>query len=157
MTVLIANYLSSSFQAEELSKLDGQLEKLVTQQKGLKAELEKTKGFEAIKKSLEADELTMRTKIEVINKLLQDRQKPPKVLLGLSNIIPADVWLSTFELDASEVKLSGYAMNNLQVPEFQKNLNESADFKDVTLLGQSSMKDSSGMDVVKFDFQAKRR
>jgi hypothetical protein len=157
-TILIANYLSSSFQADELAKVTRELEKLRAAQKTLKAELDKTKGFEAIKVSLEADERTMRTKIDVIQKLLVDRQKPPKVLLGLSNIIPPDVWLSNFSLTATDVKLSGYAMTNLQVPEFQKNLSESADFKDVTLVSQTSTKDpSSQIDIVHFDLEAKRR
>jgi Tfp pilus assembly protein PilN len=157
ITIMVANYLSSSYQADELSKLDRELEKLRTAQKGLKAELDKTKGFEAIKVSLENDERTMKTKIEVIQKLLTDRQKPPKLLLTLSNIIPPEMWLGSFQLTQTDVKLSGYAANNLQVPEFQKNLSESADFKDVTLVGQSTMKDAQGNDIVRFEMEAKRR
>lgn len=156
-TVMIANYLVSSFEADEIAKVNLELERLRTAQKGLKAELDKTKGFEAIKVSLENDERTMKTKIDVIQRLLVDRQKPPKVLLGLSNIIPPDVWLSSFNLTATDVKLQGFAMTNLQVPEFQKNLGESADFKDVTLINQSIYKDTTGLDIVHFELEAKRR
>lgn len=157
VTILVANYLSASFQADELSKVDKELDKLRTAQKALKAELDKTKGFEAIKISLENDERTMKQKIEVIQKLLVDRQKPPKVLLSLSNIIPPEMWLSSFTLNSTDVKLSGFAMNNLQVPEFQKNLSESADFKDVNLVDQSSSREADGTEIVKFDLEAKRR
>jgi Tfp pilus assembly protein PilN len=157
VTILVANYLSASFQADELSKLDKELDKLKTAQKSLKAELDKTKGFEAIKVSLENDERTMKTKIEVIQKLLVDRQKPPKVLLSLSNIIPPEMWLNSFTLTASDVKLTGYAMNNLQVPEFQKNLSESADFKDVNLVSQTAARDPDGSEIVSFTLEAKRR
>jgi Tfp pilus assembly protein PilN len=156
LIIFVANYLSSSFQADELKKLDDQLEKIATQGRTLKAELDKTKGFDVIKKSLEADELTMKTKIEVINKLLSDRQKPPKVLLGLSSIIPAEVWLSNFNLTQDDMKLSGYALNQLLVPEFEKLLGESADFKDVRVNSQTAATEG-GMDVVRFDITAKRK
>ncbi len=98
----------------------------------------------------------MKTKIDVINKLLSDRTKPPKVLLGLSSIIPAEVWLSVFSLNETDMRLSGFAYSQLLVPQFEKVLGESADFKDVRVNSQSSFVEN-GMDVVKFDLTAKRK
>jgi Tfp pilus assembly protein PilN len=154
---IVANYTLQSYQEEEIQKIEASIKKVAAEQVKLKGELDKTKGFEQIKKSLEGDELTIKTKIEVIQKLILDRQKPPKLLLALSNLIPNDVWLEDFKVSEGDLKLTGRALGLIQISDFMKNMSESADFTDVRLVATDTAKDGEGIEVTHFDITAKRR
>lgn len=133
------------------------IDKLKAEQTQLKLALAKTKGFEDIKKSLDADDAMIRTKINVIQKLIADRQTPPKLLLSLSAGIPSEVWLSNFKFAPDGVNLKGYSLGFNQISDFMKNLGENAYFTDLKLQSTQQGKDDTGLTVAIFELSAKRR
>jgi Tfp pilus assembly protein PilN len=157
LACMAGSYLLDGYKEDEMKKVDAALSKVTAEQTRLRAEVAKSKGFEAMKKQLEADEFSIRTKIETIEKLVADRQTPPKILLAVANTIPAEVWLQTFKMADGEASFRGYATNYNQISDFMKNLNENAYFTDLRLVGTSQTKDSGGSEAASFELSAKRR
>ncbi len=150
-------FLLDSYKKDELEKMDQKITDLTTEQSRLNVEMEKVKGFELIKKTLEADESTIRTKIQTIQKLIADRQNSPKMLFTLASGIPGEVWLSDLKLGKEDVILKGHSVGYTQISDFMKMMMESAYFKDVRLLSTLISKDDTGAEVAQFDLAAKRR
>jgi len=151
------NYFLEDLKSEELKKADNATIKLKGEQGKLKTELEQTKKYEGIKKALEGDEIVIRTKLDTIQKLLQDRTTPPKLLVAVSSAIPKEVWLSSIKVEDAAISLQGDSLDFNQVSDFMKNLNESAFFKDVALKNTQQGKDESGLETAKFELSMKRR
>jgi hypothetical protein len=123
----------------------------------LDSELSKTQGYEQTKKSLEADEKKIRTKIETIQELIRDRGTPPKILMTLSDSIPKDVWLKDFVLKDRNFKISGLSNGMDVVSDFIRNLSETIYFTDVQLKGSKSEAQKSGRELTTFELEAQRR
>ena len=156
VTYFVGGYLIEDFQAREIAELDAKVTEARTKQTALKKELEKTKKYDEIKKSLESDEIVIRTKLDTIEKLVKDRGGTPRVLLALSSAIPKDVWLKDLKIDSAIVDLQGASADSNQVYSFMKGLGESAAFKEVNLKGTTQVKEE-GIEVVSFDATVKRR
>ncbi|MGK5084961.1 PilN domain-containing protein [Bdellovibrionota bacterium FG-1] len=152
-----ATYLLDDFKATEIKIVEDQLVKARDEQSKLTAELTRTKGYEDIKKTLDADELMLRTKIDTIQKLLADRQNPPKMMMTLATTIPQDVWLKGLKIKDREVSLQGASIGFNSISDFMKGLNESAYFSDVQLKGTQQERDELGSDIAGFELVAKRR
>lgn len=157
LVAVMGGYLLDDFKEGELSKIDALLAKDQEERRKLEGDLGKTKGFEAVKKALDADELTLRTKIDTIQKLLTDRQIPPKMLTTLSASIPADVWLRSFKVKDDEISIRGSSLDYNAISDFMKGLNESAYFTDIQLKGTQQERDELGADVAAFELFARRR
>ena len=151
------NYFIEDLKTEEIKKADASIQKLKDEKGKLNHELEETKKYEGIKKALESDEIVIRTKLDTIQKLVQDRTTPPKLLVAISAAIPKEVWLSQIQVEDSNISLSGDSLDFNQVSEFMKNLNESAFFKDLALKNTQQGKDETGLDTAKFELAMKRR
>lgn len=130
---------------------------LVAKQNDLNQELGKTKDYDIQKKQLEADEATLRGKIDAIQKLISDRLGLYHSLLAMTNAIPTGVWLTTFEVKSVEASFRGSSMDINQVSDFMKRLGETPHFKEITLKKTDQSRDSSGADVANFELTAKRR
>ena len=154
---ILSQFVLSNYEAQELDRIEGSIKKLKADQVQARANLDKTKGFEQIKKSLDGDEMTIKTKIEVIQKLILDRQKPPKLMLALSSLMPSDVWLQRFEMSPTELKLDGRALGLIQVSDFMKALGESADFSEPKLISSDMAHEDTGAEVTHFEIVARRR
>lgn len=154
---LVATFVVDGLKEEELAKVQEESATVAEQRNQLMAAAEKIKGYEAVKKSLEADEQLMRIKIDVVQQLIADRTNPPKLLRSLSTSIPKDVWLSEFKAGAEGVTLKGYSLDFNQVSDFMKSLSESVYFADLAITGTQQAKDEFGMDVASFELTAKRR
>jgi hypothetical protein len=152
-----ASWMLDSYKEDELNKVAAIIAKARDDQTKLKTELAKTRGYEQIKKDLDNDEKTLRTKIETIQKLLAGRQTPPKMMIALSGAIPQDVWLTGLKIGEQDVSFKGASLGFNQISDFMKNLNESAYFTDVRLQGSQKSKDESGAEVAGFELEAKRR
>jgi len=157
IVVFMANYLLDEYKQDELKKVGTVLTALRLEQTKIQTELGKTKGFEEIKKQLDADEFTMRTKIETIEKLIADRQTPSRVLVALSTAIPSEVWLSNFRVENSQVSFVGSSLGFNQISDFMKNLGESAYFTDLRLQNTQQATTERGAEVAVFELQAKQR
>jgi hypothetical protein len=152
-----AMYMVESLKADDMAKVHEEAAKVTAEREQLMVAVGKLKGYEELKKSMEADEQVMRSKISVVQALIADRSNPPKILRSLSTAIPKDVWLSEFRAEEAEVSFKGYSLDFNQVSDFMKNLNESAYFADVTIRSTQQSKDELGADVAAFDLAAKRR
>jgi Tfp pilus assembly protein PilN len=150
-------YLVDSFKEDEMTKVQDEAAKVAAEKVQLQANAGKLKGYEALKRSMEADEQIMRSKLAVVQGLVADRTNPPKILRSLSSALPKDVWLSEFKAADKEVSFRGFSLDFNQISDFMKNLNESAYFSDVTIKSTQQAKDELGVDVASFDLVAKRR
>lgn len=141
---------------EELKGWDDKVKVVSSENEKLKKELQKTKEYASIKKSIDADELLLKNKIGVIQTLLKGRQAPHEILLTLATSIPKEVWLKGVKIDNADVSLKGFAIGFNQVSGFMKSLNESAYFSDVRLQNSQQEKDD-GKEIAAFELAAKRR
>ncbi len=165
LATVVAWYLLESRKASELERLDGEIATLNAEKARIEAQILKTKESEKIKTALEADELMIRTKIDTVQKLIQDRQTPPRVLLVLSSAIPQNVWLTEFTIKQGEVTFKGNSLGFGVISDFMKAIGESAMFMDVQLKGtertntgaQNQALASTDEDVASFEISAKRR
>jgi hypothetical protein len=155
--VVIAYTVFESMKRDEIGKVMAQIEGERTAQVKLKTDFERTKGFEPLKKQLDADEKTMRLKLETIQNLVADREVPPRMLTALAKGIPAEMWLSEFSADAKEVKMKGYSIGYDQISEFMRVLGESIYLADLQLVSSQQSKDPEGYLVQAFELAAKRR
>jgi len=147
----------SWYQDQELSRIDVEIVQYETENKGLRAELDKSKGYEQVKKALDQDEETLRAKINVISKLVTGRQDPPKTLIGLATGIPTEVWIDTFTADEATMKIHGVALSFENVSDFMKNLGESAFFSDVRLVESRDTLLEGSLHGVEFNLSARKK
>jgi Tfp pilus assembly protein PilN len=150
-------YISSTWQGQKIAEQEKELAQLEERQMRLKGDFGKTRGYDQLKKTLDEDERMIRTKIETIQKLIADRQTPPKLLLTLSSTIPEEVWINEVKIEKGLVRLKGNSFGYNQVSDYMKNLSESAYFTDLTLVGTKVVKDETGASNPAFEISAKRR
>ena len=152
-----ANYSLNNFKEEELAKVSKKLAEVNARKAIVDAEIAKTKDYAGLKKALDADELSLKTKMGAIQKLLDDRTTPPKLLTTLSGAIPAEIWLSEFSIKDEKVSLKGSSLSFNTVSDFMKSLEDSVYFKNLTLLTTQLGKDATGTDIATFELTANRR
>lgn len=150
-------YTLESYKADELQKADAAVQVATQKSAQLRAEVAKTSGFEEMKRSLDADELAIRTKIETIQKLVAERPVLPKAMQSVATIIPSDVWLSEFKANADDFTFTGYSMGYGQISDFMKSLGDSAYFTDLRMVASQMGRDDTGNEVAQFELGAKRR
>ncbi len=149
-------YLIEERKLEELGVVNSEIERLANEMSLLDSEIAKTAGYETLRKSIEADEKSVKTKMSVVQKLLEERPVVSKMLIALSQATPKDVWISGFTWQDGVIKMSGSAIGASVVSDFQNALEETIYFKDVNMMGMRTTKDK-GVDVTTFDLEAKKR
>lgn len=124
----------------------------------LASELSKTSGYEQIKKSLEQDEKTIRTKISTIQELIRERSTPPKILMSLSEATPKDVWLREFSLLDRKFRIAGSSNGMDVVSDFMKSLEETIYFKNIILKSsKAETSQKAGRQTAQFELEGERR
>lgn len=119
----------------------------------LNRKLVQAKGFEKVKEELERDEFILKSKIDTIKNLIDDRGDSPKMLVSLSKSIPDNVWLEKVDIEEQDMSLSGGAMTLSQVSDFIRELNNTAYFSKVTLRKSQG---SQTLGKTQFTVEAKR-
>ena len=152
-----AGYLLDEHKTEQLQNLEPLVLKAQTENKRLMEEAARTRNYKQLKVQLDADEFVLRKKIETIDKLMADRQVPPKMLLSLSTAIPSDVWLTDFRIDGPNVSFAGGSNGFAQISDFMKNLNENVYFTGINLEKTEQAPDSRSASTAIFELKAKRR
>lgn len=144
--------------AGELKKLDSDVSKYEKEKDAVAMKLAKIKGWEPVKKQLEDDEKAIRLKLEVVKKLLEDRDAPAKMLMQITQTIPDQVWLTNLEVLEDSVAFKGQTPSYNDVSDFIKGLNGTSQFTDIALSGITEQNAGNGQKVVQdFDLFAKRR
>jgi Tfp pilus assembly protein PilN len=142
---------------DRLNAVNAQIAKVTAKKTEVEQELAKSRGYEEAKKNLEADELTLRTKIDVIKKLLEDRSASPKMMITLSAAIPDDVWLKSMKIDEERATFKGASLGGVNpISDFLRALSESAYFMDPQV-STAKEKDELAGDVDGFEVIARRR
>jgi len=151
-------YGYNDYQKQEL--LDQQQTKLnelrATRTK-LEQEASKMKALKEQQTELEAAQELIRTKLEIMTKLMSERGAAAKILRSLSNSLPAEIWLTDFRIKDNDVVIRGNASDIGQVPNVVKALQENAYFTDVALKSSQETKDESGARIATFEVGAKQR
>jgi Tfp pilus assembly protein PilN len=151
-------YVVDDWKSSRLAELDARVASISEERDRLAKGLAKAQELEVLKKALESDEAIIRNKIGTVQKLIQDRQTPPKVLLALSTSLPNGVWIKDFRIADDGVTFHGSSLNITQISDFMKAIGDNALFQDVRLVRTEQAKDSrSGLDIAEFELQAKRR
>lgn len=152
-----SGYFFDERRVADLAEVDQQITQLKTAQTQLQAKLAKNSAYEELKKSLEADEKLVRVKLDTIMKLMEDKTAAVSTLRRLSGSIPQEVWLSSFQFNATDVQFSGSAIDNGQVLEFMKQLGQTETFTDINLDSSTQSKDERGMVLASFKLSGKRK
>jgi hypothetical protein len=147
----------NSYQKDEIDKFQQELTKLETEQTRLTTELGKTRNDEAKRKEVEADAATLKAKLDTINKLVTDRQAPPKILLALATDIPKNVWLTDVKLADTSISLKGNAVALDDISGFIKSLNESTYFSEFKLLNSQQALDDQQVEIASFELTGARK
>ncbi len=158
VAAIALTYAADFYKEDELKAIDTRIEKYTAEQTKLKADLDKTKSYEKEKAELDANALLLRTQIDVIEKLLADRQSAPKFILGLSTVVPQDVWLRSLTVKGPEVSIIGSSKNFNSVTDLMHNLTDSPYLNGIQLkTSQQELDPLSRQLVATFDLAAKRR
>ena len=159
--ILVAYFSTGAvedFKHDKLSEKDRDIKVQQDKQEKLSKELAKTKDYDIQKKQLEADESTLRGKIDAIQKLISDRMALYNGMVAMSSSIPTGVWLRDFAITGDLVTFGGSSVDISQVSDFMKRLGESPHYKDINLRSTTQSRDAAnGSDILNFDLTAKRR
>lgn len=156
VVLFAANHFIEGYKTQELEKIQMDISGIESKIKLADSELSKTTGFEKLKKDLENDEKLIRTKIETIQSLINERTTPPKILIALSQATPKDVWIQNFSLAAGKLSITGRAYGIALVSDFMRSLDETIYFKDVVLKSSRQAKEQ-GQELATFELEASRK
>ena len=110
----------------------------------LQPEIRAIERFQEEKKKLEIQ-------VEAIKKLSFERLLSVKALDALQRLIPQKVWLKTLEVNDTEVRITGLALEDALVSDFMQNLNSSIFFQNTMLLKTTEAKDKDGLSAKEFE------
>jgi Tfp pilus assembly protein PilN len=150
-----ASFSLDSYKQETIAKLEKGIAKQKAEEARIQSGLGKVKAYESLKKSLDSDELVIRTKLDTVQKLMADRGFIVKMLLSTASATPKDVWLTGVKTDSSGVSIQGSSLGFNQISDFMKNLNDGQFFSSIELLNSQQAKD--GSDVASFELKAKKK
>ncbi len=139
----------------ELEKVAAEVEQAEESKRKVMAELAKTKGYEEIKKSIEADELLLRNKLELLKSILNGRERTPLMLRSIAEVRPKEIWLRTLDISATEVKLNGTSVDFNLIPHFMRLLESSTYFNGVDMKSYKADRDETGIDITNFELVAR--
>ncbi len=157
VAILGANIYVDSSKTSALAELDAQISKLTQEQSALQEQRAKNQKYEDTRKILVADEELIRKKIETLQTVMADAEKPTEILKGLSQSTPAELWVSNLMVGPVEVKLNGWARQFSLVADLNTNLNNSGVFSDLKIGESKQEKTQQGVSVVTFEINGKRK
>ncbi len=146
----------NSYKEEKIAEVNVKIRGVESEISAINAELASSKGFEQQKKSLETDEFTIKTKIEIIEKLVSGRKDSLKLMKNLSELLPSKLWLSTFNLNSTDISVTGRAADFTDVNEFAQKMQETSFYAEVEN-PQLEKKPEGKSEIVEFTIKAKRK
>ena len=136
--------------------LSSKIEKLDTQIKDTKAQVEKynkiNKEIAEIKKKLDI----LNKKIQVIKSLDLTRKAPVELLDDMSKIVvEKQMWLTNLEENSNDVKVVGIALDNPTIAEFMTRIESSDKYIDVRLMSINQDTSVNGLELKRFEIRFK--
>jgi Tfp pilus assembly protein PilN len=159
VVAVMGTYLLNGYEDDQSKQQDLLLAQATAEGTKLQAQLSKTASYEGMKKQLDADEELIKTKLSTIQKLIADRQVPPKLLLSLSSGIPKEVWLSELALTTKDIHMKGFSLGFDAITEFMKSLGDNELLSDLKLNNSQKSTDAALglLDEESFELEAKRK
>ncbi len=96
----------------------------------------------------------VKKKLDVLSLLRANKAGPAQRLATLSDVTPDQLWLTGYTESATEVKISGLAVNEDLIANFMRSLESSVDFMSVELV-VSEQNVTAGAKLKKFDLTCK--
>lgn len=150
---VVGYYFLEDYKEQELAIVNAQIQQAQAEQSRLQAEVNKTRGYEAIRKQLDEDERILREKIDTIKLLISDRNGSYKILHAFSGLLPEKAWIKAVALKGTGVEVAGAAADYNEIADLLKRMQESAYFTDVAL---DDIKQESESGFFEFAVGAKR-
>jgi len=129
--------------------LDRKISSMELEKTAKTAELEVLKAQVQEVENYERDKKTVLERIGVIVKLRENQAIPVQLLDGVSQGIPARVWLTALHENDGKVDIEGRSMTNGEIVDFVNNLKENPMFQGVQLL-ESRQEKEIGVSVYAF-------
>jgi type IV pilus assembly protein PilN len=126
----------------KIASLDMEKSQKLSELEVLKAQVKEVENYEQDKKMV-TDRIT------VIEKLRATQAIPVQLLDGISEGIPARVWLTGLSENSGRIDLSGRSMTNSEIVDFVNNLKKNPVFKEVHLI-ESRQEVEGGVPVYSF-------
>lgn len=153
----LVSYGFDSYKEDELIKRDQIITKVSGENGQLKTKLSELKAHEAAKERLEQDEVSIKNKLNILQKILADRSEVLNLTTMIASSIPREAWLTDLVLAENEVNFSGATLNLAEVSGFITSLRGSSYFSAVDFLDSRHDRNESGADQSTFSIRATRR
>ncbi len=98
----------------------------------------------------------VRKKLDVLAQLRKNKTGPAHRLATLSDITPAQLWLTGYSESGPAIRISGMATNEELIAAFMRNLEASADYMGVELVVSEQI-ESGGTKLKRFELTCKLR
>jgi Tfp pilus assembly protein PilN len=156
VAIFAAQWFYDDYEKTQLAEFDQKVAQAQEAKQVQQKKLDETKKFDVERKRLEADELVLKTKLEVVTQLLEGRTQVPRVMIAVSSAIPNNVWVNSVQFDQKGGSINGAAIDFNLVGDFQRNLKASVFFKEVTLQGTNNAREDN-LEVAQFQLTLQRR
>lgn len=154
--VAIAMYVAAEEKEKLIKKEEQKLVEINAETQKLKTESIKYAGFESVKKQMEEDEFTLRSKIEAIESLVKNRTDTVQLFMAFSQLMPTEVWLESMQIGDGNLNLQGKSIGISTVSDFLKKMRENVYFSDVVLDETEQVDDGSGVELAKFSMSTRK-
>lgn len=152
------DYVISNMKAEEIAKLDQQIQAIDTDKKSIAAKLQKLESYKPLQQQLENDEKVIRTKLEVVSRLLENRGEPARILHQIAKKIPGEVWLNSFKFDEKNALISGGAPTSNSISDFSNALSSIQSFSRIEIKDiRETMPSGKDVKYQQFELSAARK
>ena len=125
------------------NEMQGEANALNAEKIKIDNEISRLSGFERKRDEIEGNLRSIRGKMEVLERLLSNRDAPTKAMIHLSQSIPASAWLMDFNYNEAGFEMRGGAMDPSFVTDFVTRLQKSVYFSNVQLREAASVDASS--------------
>jgi Tfp pilus assembly protein PilN len=151
------DFLVSSVKETKLEQVRSESSALQAEVSKLDVEIAKRTQIEQEKKRIEDFEKVLTAKLETIERLMQGRDDASKMLRELSGILPAEVWLNSFDVKEQQVTMRGSALSIEPVTQFLSAVNSSPFYRDGQPRLSEQKNANTGQVIQDFELSAFRR
>lgn len=154
---LVLDFTLTSYRDDELAKLEAELGEVQSQRQKLEGEVNQRASYEKERIRLEAEEKLIQAKVATLDRLSSGRDAPRQVLELVSSRMPAEVWLSEFEVQKEMAVFSGFSENAERVTDFMSELDRSAHFFEAVPRIENQLDTATGSSMTRFELRLQRR